>query len=360
MKPPLIPTRLAGFLALALAALILCPAYFPAARSDDRPATDSVGIIEGESISVTGPMSMETVRGQSKTLLRSGSDLRVKSGAARIELVEGGEIIICGPAHLSVLKSSGSLTVALDTGTIHVHLYREPALTVYTAQFQAQPVPVGDAPLDLLLGFDASGAMCIRANRGAVRIEQQLTGQSVIIPEAGDILLTKGQIDSPRENTGHCVCDLPVLRPAPPAKQEFIQLATPDAPDTPEEVRGVASNSVADPPPPPAEKPASATSKDGPIYQVLMPPLVYDPKAKVQPELDPRMIVLVRRVRVRPSLTFHGRVEGQTVIAAVAPPPAQPPATAANSPKPAAPPPANVSFFDRVRNFFRKLWSRAS
>jgi hypothetical protein len=359
VKPSFIPIRLAGFLTLALAALVLCPAYFPAAWPDDRPAADSVGIIEGESISVTGPMNMEMVRGQTKTLLRSGSDLRVKSGTARIELVEGGEIIICGPAHLSVLKSGSSLTVALDTGTIHVHLYREPALTVYTAQFQAQPVPVGDAPLDLLFGFDAAGAMCIHANRGAVRIEQQLTGQSVIIPEAGDIVLTKGQIDSPRENTGRCICELPVLRPAPPVKPEFIQLATPD---TPEEVRGVASNPAADPPPQPsAGKPTSPTSKDEPIYQVLMPPLVYDPKAKVQPELDPKMIVLVRRIRVRPTLTFRGRVEDQTITASAAPPqPVQPPASAANSPKPAPPAPATVSFFDRVRSFFRKLWSRAA
>jgi len=31
--------------------------------------------------------------------------------------------------------------------------------------------------------------MCIRANRGAIRVEQQLTGQSVLIPQAGDVLL---------------------------------------------------------------------------------------------------------------------------------------------------------------------------
>src|SRR5207245_6393642 len=61
-------------------------------------------------------------RSQVKTVLRSGGDVRVKSGTARIDLVEGGQISICGPAHLSVLKSGGSLTIALDTGTIHVHI----------------------------------------------------------------------------------------------------------------------------------------------------------------------------------------------------------------------------------------------
>ena len=348
MRPSFTPLRFAGLFLLGIAALVFCPGFFHAARPEERPPADSVGLIEGDAISVSGPMSMETVRGQTKTLLRSGSDLRVKSGTARIELVEGGEIIICGPAHLSVLKSGGSLTLALDTGTIHVRIYREPVLTVYTAQFQAQPVPIGDAPQDLLFGFDAAGAMCIRANHGAVRIEQQLTGQSVLIPEAGDILLTKGQLDSPRENAGHCTCEMLVVRPAPPPQQEVVQLATPEG------VAGVASNPAADDPPQPTvEKPAP---KDEPVYQVLMPPLVYDPKAKVQPELDPKMIILVRHVRVRSSLTFHGRVEGQTVTASAASPtPAQPLASAANSPKPA--PPKTESFFDRIRRFFRSLWS---
>jgi len=352
VKPSLTPIRFAGFFALALAALPLCPSFFRAAWSDDRPASDSVGLIEGESVSVTGPMSMEMVHGQTKTLLRSGSEVRIKTGAARIELVEGGEIIICGPAHLSVLKSGGALTVALDTGTIHIHVYREPAVTVYTAQFQARPVPVGDSPEDLLLGFDAAGAMCIRANHGAVRIEQQLTGQSVIIPEAGDILLTKGQIDSAHENTGHCACEMPVVRPAPPTQTEVTQLTTPSAP---EEVRGVASNADPDPPQPAVERPAP---KDEPVYQVLMPPLVYDPKAKTQPEFDPKMIVLVRRARVRSSLTFHGRVEAPPVVAASAPPTPSAPApqpNATNVPKPA--PPKNESFFARVIRFFRSLWS---
>jgi len=42
-------------------------------------------------------MSFEVVQGQAKTVLRSGSDVRVKSGAARIDLIEGGQISICGP-----------------------------------------------------------------------------------------------------------------------------------------------------------------------------------------------------------------------------------------------------------------------
>ncbi len=107
----------------------------PLAARPDQPGSDSVGVIEGEAIAVNGPMRVEVVGGHVRTMLRSGSEVRVNSGTARIDLVEGGQISICGPAHLSVLKSGGSLTVALDAGTIHAHIERErePVLTATQA-----------------------------------------------------------------------------------------------------------------------------------------------------------------------------------------------------------------------------------
>ncbi len=192
---------------------ILCAALIVAAAArPEQPPPDSVGTIDGESISVTGPMSVEFVHGQAKTLLRSGSDVRVKTGTARIDLVEGGQISICGPAHLSVLKSGGSLTVALDTGTVHLQIEQQFPVNIYTPQLQAQTVSIGEGPRDVLIGFDGAGAMCLRANRGAVRIEQQLTGQSVLIPQAGDVLLLNGQLDGLRTSTGHCACELQSAR----------------------------------------------------------------------------------------------------------------------------------------------------
>jgi hypothetical protein len=329
--------------AFACAALIATPAVHP-----DEPPTDSVGIIEGEAISVNGPMSVEVVHGQSKTLLRSGSDVRVKSGTARIDLVEGGQISICGPAHLSLLKSGGSLTIALDTGTIHVYLERDLALNIYTPQIQAQTVAIGDGPRDALVGFDSAGAMCIRANRGAIRLEQQLTGQSVLIPQAGDVLLVNGQLDGLRTSAGHCACELQTARATATPQPEVSRLATAEeAHKQAADAKPGAQPASVDPPP----------AKEEPVYQVFMPPLIYDANAKVQPEIDPRMIVLVRRVRVRPALVFQGRVEA-VAAAALTPPPAPAPAVAAKSAKPSAP--ANDSFVDRVRNFVRKLWSSSS
>jgi hypothetical protein len=239
--------------------------------------------------------------------------------------LEGGQINICGPAHLSVLKSGNSLTIALDTGTIQVHIEHGLALNIYTPQIQAQTVAIGDAPRDALVGFDTSGAMCIRANRGAVRVEQQLTGQSILIPQAGDVLLLNGQFDSLRTSAGHCACDSQTAKRSPPPQPTTVE--TPIA-------------------------------KEEPVYQVFMPPLIYDANAKVQPEIDPKLIVLVRRVRVRPTLIFQGRVEGETVAAATPAPPATAPAGGTNAPKPAAP--GSDSFVDRVRNFVRRLWPSSS
>jgi hypothetical protein len=333
--------RVSLLLALsAVSAVVLLTASPP----PDEPLSDSVGVIEGDAIRVTGPMSVEVVHGQVRTVLRSGGDVRVKSGTARIDLIEGGQINICGPAHLSVLKSGPSLTVALDTGTIHVHIEGAPSLTIYTPQIQAQTVTIGDGPQDVVAGFDAQGAMCLRANRGAIRAEHQLTGQSVLIPQAGDVLFANGQFDGLRTSPGHCACELQAANAAPPPQPELSQLAT----------AGESRKNNIDAGPDAASAPLNPSSaKEEPIYQVFMAPLVYDAKAKTQPEVDPQLIVLVRRVRVRPTLIFQGRVEGETV-AAVTPAPAPP----ANVLKPA--PTASNSFVDRVRTFVHKLWSRGS
>ena len=335
--------------ALPVAAIVMLGAalFAAAAPRPDDPGTDAVGVIDGESIAVSGPMRVETVHGQVKTMLRSGSDVRVKSGTARIDLVEGGWISACGPAHFSVLKSAGSLTVALDSGTIHAHIEGDPALTIYTPQIQAQTISIGGGQRDILVGFDSPGAMCIRANRGAVRLEQQLTGQSIVVPQAGNVLVLNGQLDSLRTSAGHCACEPQMAKAASSPDVEVSRPATTQELHEKTVEPKTAMQTA------PAEK---SSAKEEPIYQVFMPPLVYDANAKVQPEFDPKMIVLIRRIRVRPTLIFQGRVEGEMVAAVVPPPSPAPPA--ANSSKPAAR--ANDSFVDRVRTFVRKLWSRGS
>ncbi len=335
--------------------------FVAAAAAPDQPVGDSVGLIEGEDIAVTGPMSVEIVGGMAKTILRSGSDVRVKSGQARISLVEGGQISICGPAHLSVLKSGGALTVALESGALRARLESEPAMSVYTAQIQGQPVSIGDEPREFMVGFESAGIMCVRTYRGAMRLENQLSGQSVMVPQGGDVMLTNGQIDSLRNGAGRCNCELQIAKaPAVPLPRNEMPAAAAESArgETVHNSADVAGTGAAA-----RSGTASATGteekppkKEEPIYTVDMPPLRFDASAKVQPAPDPRLIVIVRRVRVRPTLIFQGRVEGEPVTtAAVVTAPLAP---AGNVPAPArvAPPRPQGSLVDRVRSFFHRLW----
>jgi hypothetical protein len=148
--------------------------------------------------------------------------------------------------------------------------------------------------------------MFIHANKGAVRVEQQLTGQTVVVPQSGDVSLTNGQIESLRTASGHCTCTLlTAIRPMS-AGTEISQLATK------EEIK----KKAAEPKPLPSQESVAQTAQpEEPIYQVFMPPLQYDAKSKVQAEFDPNLIILVRRARVRPTLIFQGRVEGEPVVA---------------------------------------------
>jgi hypothetical protein len=336
----------------AFAAIFSGAVFVAALAASDEPADDHVGVIDGDNLAINGPMSVESVAGQIKTVLRSGSDVRVKSGQARISLLEGGQISICGPAHLSLLKSAGALTIALDSGVIRVRVDQEPAVTIYTPQIQAKPVAIGDDPRDLLVGFESPAVMCIRTYRGAMRLEQQLSGENVMVPQGGDVLLLNGKVDTLRNGEGHCQCELQIAKsaplPVPPPRPETSAPAT--AADSSSTEATLVTGSASDPAPT-EEQPAP---KDDRIYHVDMPPLVYDARAKVQPEPDPRIMVVVRRVRVRPTLIFEGRVEDD-LPATPGAKPSQPRQAAAPPPRQRAAQPQQPSFSDRVRSFFHSL-----
>ena len=183
----------------------------------------------------------------------------------------------------------------------------------------------------------------MRANKGAVRIEQQLTGQSLLIPQAGDVSITNGQLESLQTTANHCTCELQLtMKPAAAVSTEISTLASS------EELK----KKAAEPKPAKAATPAP-TEPSEPVYQVFMPPLQYDAKAKVQQEYDPKLIVLVRRARVRPTLIFQGKVEGDALIAEATPPPAPPKADPARKQE-------DDTTWNRVRTFFHKLWSPSS
>ena len=323
-----------------------------------EPQGEVIGTIEGQAISVKGPMSAQVVGNEVKTLLRSGVDIRVKSGRARINLTDGGTIAVCGPAHISMLKAGNAITIALDSGTIHAQVAGNLTLNVFTAQILAKTVAIADGPQDILAGFDAPGLMCVRAASGAVHLEEQFGGQSVMLPQGGDVVIANGQLQGLKTNTGLCACQ----GFEPPAttgsnlgspeismlasREDFTRSATPRIP---------AAKASAAPVAPDLPRPAAAVE---PTYQVYMPPLRYDATAKVQDEPDPKLIVLVRRVRVRPTLIFQSRVEGDPL--SIAGKPGNDVVTAKAQSPDAKPNPSAPSVVDRVKSFFKSLWTPSS
>jgi hypothetical protein len=107
----------------------------------------------------------------------------------------------------------------------------------------------------------------------------------------------------------------------------------------------------------------NAAPDEGPTYQVYLAPMRYDANLKVQPAPDPKLIVLVRRVRVRPTLIFQGTVEGDALVAEnrpVQPIAAAPTLTPTQQPATQKPPAANASVMDRMKTFLKNIWSSKS
>src|SRR6266404_9331601 len=132
-----------ALLAASSLTILVAAQSVAAAPRPQEAQGEIIGTIEGQAIAVKGPMSVQVVGNEVKTLLRSGVDVRVKSGRAKISLTEGGTIAVCGPAHISMLKAGNELTIAPASGTIHAHVEGNLALNIFTAQILAKSVAIG-------------------------------------------------------------------------------------------------------------------------------------------------------------------------------------------------------------------------
>ena len=196
----------------------------------------------------------------------------------------------------------------------------------------------------MTVGLEQNGEMCVLTARGALRVEPQFSDQSMIVPQGGTVNLAGGQIESLQADASACSCDFPrahleVPKPRPlPHTQPPRDVGALPAPLPPQRKR--TENS----PPPPA-------SAGEPVYTVLMPPLSFDANSpEPPPDPAPETILLVREVRLRPSVEFRGHVNpapSQAVAVHVSPP--------APTPADDRPAESQPGIFDRVRNFFRKL-----
>lgn len=325
-----------------VAALSIRDAHISA---QDFPAI--VGRIEGDDLEVvtTTPTGIET--DAAPTVVASGSDVTLRSGHALLLLNAGGEISVCGPAHFKLIKSSGAVTLALDYGRVHPSLESADAFTIYTPTIVATPISIAGGRRDITVGLEQSGEMCVLTTRGAVRVEPQFfSDQGMIIPQGGLANLSGGQIESLQGDASSCSCDFPRAHmeapksapPAPTHSQPAPDISALAAP-LPSQAR-VAQNS------PPPSTPAGE-----PVYTVLMPPLSFNAGSpEPPPEPAPETILLVREVRLRPSVEFRGHVNpapSQAVAAQVSPPA---PTPSSNRPVDSSP-----GIFDRVRSFFRRL-----
>ncbi len=268
-----------------------------------------VGLIDGQNFSVELPTNSALPEGSGANTLPSGSRVIVRTGQARITLTSGGEILICGSAQLELLKSHGAVTIALDYGVLHLAVGRAEQVSVLTPYVLATPVSVGGGALDATIGLEQDGRMCIHAARGALRIQQQLGDQSILVPQLGGLTLSGGQVTSFAGEAPGCACKADVAKLTPKESirtQETLGAVVPHA-SQPQSTPLTAATQEANAPNAPPPLPQNAV--DIPIFKVLMPPLAYDANAPdAQPEISPQTFLLVRSVRVREETVFTGTI----------------------------------------------------
>lgn len=276
-----------------VAALLSVLVFCAPLRAASEP--EAIGSIVGEDVTVKGAISFDVANGRSTALLASGSEITVHSGKARIDLNDTDTIAICGPAHFTVIESGGTLTLALDYGEVHPQLTSALPLTIYMPLIVATPVAIGPGPRDLTVGLNQNGELCAMTSQGALRVEQQLAGQGMLVPQGGEVSFNGGELNAVRNASGACTCELLVV--ATTVKKEF------------------AFNLAVQPPvQPPGSEPAAPAalpplSTDAvPVYRISVP-LVFNARAPQPPAVDPPTILVEQEALLRPEVFFRSDVE---------------------------------------------------
>ncbi len=347
-RPHILYRRFLSLLAPALFVFIfIFSAAFPL-RAQQGGAV--IGRVEGNDISVEGGAATATLGngmpnggGQPASFLVSnGSVVTVHVGQARMALARGGQIDICGPAKFAVLESGGAITLALNFGRMHVQIPASTALRIYTPTIVATPLDIGGAVRDIDIGLDLNDSLCVVATGGAVRLEQQFSGEGLIVPQAGEFFLEGGNLVPVVGAPGSCECVAQLARtaPPPPARIEpsrpelaqkipIVPIVPPSVAQAQPEIAPL-NVAVAEPVAPrhtveigelahanemhpiaPAPKNVEAAAPDvAPEYIVVLPPLTVSatpsPLRPEEPAADTAM--LVRVARVEPEWEFSGHV----------------------------------------------------
>jgi hypothetical protein len=333
------------------AILVIALVFFGAATTRAQTPREPVGRVEGHDFVVENSIGEPVPAGEQANLLSSGSRLVVRSGQARILLEGGGDILICGAAQIDLLKSQGSITIALNHGTLRVHVKKSDPVAIFTPLVLATTVAIGGGERDVTIGLEQSGQMCIRAISGAVRVGQQLSGESLLVPQFGGLTLSGAQINAVSASAPGCTCEADAARLAPPrvsvtpqipganiAVAEILPQFSAQQIGTP--LQQTSSAADASTPPVVAESPLS----------VLMPSLVFNASSPDEPpDAAIETVALARSVRIREDTIVRGTVEPKGNVASV---PAVKKASDSNADHPGV--------FAKIGGFFRKLFGGSS
>ncbi len=323
--------------ALGVSILLTCGIFATCAAT--QTTAPILGEIAGDDISVLGPSHI--VQGNSFRAITfgGGSAVIVHAGKARVEFVGGGELEICGPAKFSVLASGEALTIALSFGRVHVKFDASRPMTIYTPMIVATPMAIGDQPRDVTIGLMNTGTMCVLAARGAVQVQQQLSGETLVVPQPSEILLQGTSLGAVRATSGSCRCDFDEssaqtsVSPAGIVAQgQTSQKSSPIQPEpSPQNARKASSPADADSATSqiytpaqrtiakkdePTEQPTSRSATSAlppanqPIPKIDLPPIGYDAASATETAepLSVAMLMLATEVKVEPEWIFHGTV----------------------------------------------------
>ncbi len=198
--------RYLPLLFLLLACLV--PGLAPVNAQQSQPPPGTIGRVEGNDVSIEGGSA--AANGTSTTapsmFVANGSVITVHSGQARMTLVGGGQIDVCGPAKFTLLQSGPAITLALNFGRMRVQLPAAVQLRIFTPTIVATPIDIGGAPRDFTVGLDLNDSLCVVATSGALRLEHQFTGEGLIVPQSGEFFLAAGKLMPVAGVAGTCQC----------------------------------------------------------------------------------------------------------------------------------------------------------
>jgi len=165
----------------------------------------------------------QVVQGRTKTILRSGSDVRVNS--ARLHQSRGRRSNRRLWSRALLRPEIGQLTHA-RAGHRHYSRHiegQQPALTILHAQIQAKPFAISDAPQDTLVRFrpdrcdvhSPDMALCAWSSNSRAKI--------LSFPKTA-ILITNGQLETCAAVSLHCACELQLAKTQSQSQTEVSRL----------------------------------------------------------------------------------------------------------------------------------------